>query len=111
MFKVPEEFREMPSTKADLNNGYFRVPVGKVVLQVIASDGYGWEHVSASLGTRCPTWEEMSALKNIFWSEDDLVVQFHPPTSEHVNIHNFCLHLWRKIGSNAFCETPPLVLI
>lgn len=71
--------------------------MGKVIL-VIASDGMGWEHVSVSLPSRCPTWEEMCYIKNLFWDETDTVIQYHPPKSEYVNAHPYCLHLWRKIG-------------
>jgi len=28
----------------------------------------------------------------------DCVVQYHPPRSEYVNNHPFCLHLWRPAG-------------
>jgi hypothetical protein len=65
-------------------------------IHIIASDGGGWEHVSASYPNRCPTWDEMCAVKDIFWDPEDVVMQLHPARSQHVNIHDFCLHLWRK---------------
>lgn len=74
-------------------------------IAVIASWGGGWEHVSVSLARRCPTWEEMCMVKDIFWGEEECVVQFHPPRSEYVNRHPYCLHLWKKIGEEY--ETPP----
>lgn len=79
------------------------------MLKVIASDGEGWEHVSVSLPTRCPTWEEMSLIKDLFWSEDECVVQYHPPKSEYVNYHPFCLHLWRPVGQDFIL--PPRILV
>jgi hypothetical protein len=33
----------------------------------------------------------------MFWCEEDCVVQYHPPKSQYVNNHPFCLHLWRPI--------------
>lgn len=68
-------------------------------LVIIASDGRhvdakGWEHVSVSCKRRCPTWEEMCFVKDLFWEPEECVVQFHPPASEYVNHHPFCLHLW-----------------
>lgn len=72
---------------------------------IIASWGGGWEHVSVSLKKRCPTWEEMCMIKDIFWGDDECVVQFHPTKSEYVNAHPYCLHLWKKIGVDF--ETPP----
>jgi hypothetical protein len=37
----------------------------------------------------------MCLLKDLFWDEEDTVIQFHPPKSKSVNQHQFCLHLWR----------------
>jgi hypothetical protein len=76
---------------------------------IIASWGMGWEHVSASMTNRCPTWEEMCLIKDIFWSDDECVIQYHPPKNEYVKLHPYCLHLWKKIGSDF--ETPPKKLV
>lgn len=51
----------------------------------------------------------MCKVKDLFWGEEDCVVQFHPPKSVYVNNHEFVLHLWRKIGSQF--ETPPGILV
>jgi hypothetical protein len=72
---------------------------------IIASWGGGWEHVSVSLKNRCPTWDEMCMVKDIFWGDEECVVEFHPPKSEYVNTYPHCLHLWKKIGETY--ETPP----
>lgn len=117
MFKVPNQYRiksgALASTDGEGNNGAFMIRSLKikVVLAAIASDQGGWEHVSVSLPSRCPTWEEMCFVKNLFWDEDDFVVQMHPPKSDYVNCHPFCLHLWRKTGTNDFCERPPSVMV
>lgn len=76
---------------------------------IIASWGGGWEHVSASFKTRCPTWDEMCQIKDIFWGEEECVVQFHPPKSQYVNRHPYCLHLWKRIGAEY--ETPPKLFV
>lgn len=82
------------------NYGFFLIirASGEIV-RVIANDASelsdGWEHVSVSLDHRCPTWEEMAYVKDLFWLPTETVVQFHPPTAEYVNRHPFCLHLWR----------------
>lgn len=65
---------------------------------VVFSWGMGWEHVSVSYPNRTPTWDEMCRVKDIFWNEEECVVQYHPPKSEYVNFHPYCLHLWRRIG-------------
>lgn len=103
------------------NNGAFFVPngIGRAPLQVIASDGLvvpdehqalaGWEHVSVSLPDRCPTWAEMCRIKELFWDDEDTVVQFHPPRSQYVNNHLYCLHLWRPL--HAAIPLPPSILV
>lgn len=97
--------------------GAFCVPVGPAWLYLIASDGSEWadsglpgepwEHVSVSVRgeKRCPTWDEMCAVKRLFWDDEECVVQFHPPLSEYVNHHPYTLHLWKPVGVNL--PTPP----
>ena len=77
------------------NNGCFFIPCRGVVLMVIASDGLGWDHVSVSLKHRTPTWDEMEYVRGLFFREDETVMQLHVPRADHVNVHKFCLHLWR----------------
>lgn len=69
----------------------------------------GWEHVSVSTRRRCPNWIEMSFVKYLFWSEDECVIQFHPPRSEYVNNHPNCLHLWRPTDNHV--RLPPSILV
>ncbi|MGD9638354.1 MAG: hypothetical protein AB7U85_04780 [Alphaproteobacteria bacterium] len=75
----------------DDNHGCF----SKGNLFVIASNDLGWDHVSVSLRNRCPTWEEMEQVKREFFLPDEMAMQFHVPTNKHINIHKYCLHLWR----------------
>ncbi len=72
---------------------------------VVFSWGMGWEHVSVSYPNRCPSWDEMCRVKDIFWYESECAVQYHPPKKDYVNFHPYCLHLWRKTGENF--ELPP----
>lgn len=114
-FNTPNKYRvrrgPLASTDNAGNNGAFIIPSapGRFQLTIIASDGEDWEHVSVSTPVRCPTWEEMCFVKQLFWSDDDCVIQYHPPKSEYINQHPFCLHLWRKAGSEF--ETPPSYLV
>lgn len=82
--------------------GLFFIPILKsnITLKVISSPlGKGeWDHVSVSLPNRCPTWKEMCFIKDLFWEDDDTVIQFHPPKKDYVNNHPFCLHLWKFNG-------------
>jgi hypothetical protein len=113
MFKVPEQFRlkegKFASDESYGNNGAFAIQIKSIIYAFcIASDGEGFEHVSISLGAklgtnsrgidRCPTWEEMCFIKDLFWGEDDVVIQYHPAKDQYVNLHKYCLHLWRPIG-------------
>lgn len=113
-FHVPEKYRvttgRMASDASYGNNGAFVVPLkrGQQVF-VVASDGMCWEHVSVSRKDRCPTWEEMCQIKDIFWDAEDCVVQYHPAQSEYVNNHPYCLHLWRPVGQPI--PTPPWWLV
>lgn len=67
-------------------------------MRIIAGSDPQWEHVSASFERRCPTWNEMSMLKSLFWDDDECVLQYHPPRTQYVNIHPFTLHLWKPVG-------------
>ncbi|MCX7772945.1 MAG: hypothetical protein N2376_07530 [Clostridia bacterium] len=81
------------------------VPRTKRPATVIFSFGGGWDHVSVSYSNRCPTWEEMSYIKDAFFGPDECVVQYHPAKSEYVNLHPYCLHLWRP--QNEAIPMPP----
>ena len=112
-FTVPEKYRiksgPFASNESYGNNGAFWVKTKKCVFTVIASDQMGWEHVSVSLPSRCPTWEEMCYVKDLFWEKHETVVQYHPAESEYVNMHPYCLHLWKPIGVEI--PTPPTILV
>jgi hypothetical protein len=71
----------------------------------------GWEHVSVSLGdsTRPPNWAEMCFVKDLFWDEEETVIQFHPPRSTYVNYHPSTLHLWKH--KQHVVPLPPALLI
>lgn len=88
----------MGSDESYGNNGAFLVPFESYNFMVIASDGLGWEHVSVSLPTKTPSWKQMCFIKELFWDDEDAVVQYHPPRSSYVNNHEHCLHLWSPIG-------------
>lgn len=99
-----EHSRETTGPYASLResgpNGRFRIHLDGVFYLVLASTGAGWEHVSVSLPNkkRCPTWEEMCAIKDLFWDPEEVVVQYHPARSKYVNCHPYVLHLWKPTG-------------
>lgn len=97
--------------------GAFQVasPVKSYRLQIIASNGEGWEHVSVSIvpqkrrPLRTPTWGEMCYIKDLFWEEEELVIQYHPQKSEYINCHAYTLHLWKPIGTEI--PLPPSIMV
>jgi hypothetical protein len=88
--------------------GYFEIPYKSFTLRVIACAGIdsGWDHVSVSLKNRCPNWEEMSFIKDLFWKPSECVVQYHPAENDYVNIHPNCLHMWKPLHEDL--PTPPI---
>lgn len=87
----------------DANHGAFQFPslTGGPAIRVVASSGYGWDHVSVTVAAkRCPTWEEMTQVRRLFFRDNEAVMQYHAPIADYVTGENgtghpFCLHLWR----------------
>ena len=105
--ETPTVPRLFISDDANGFNGMFRIPMNGETLRVVAADGGGWQHVSVSIeyDPRCPKWEIMCKVKDLFWEPEDVVVQFHPKKSEYVNMVKSCLHLWRCLDRDF--PTPP----
>ena len=106
---------DLRSNPSNGGNGAFFVfgPCGEK-LKIIASDGTSsdadaWEHVSISTRRRVPNWQEMCFVKDLFWNDEECVVQFHPPKSEYINNHPYCLHLWRPLDRQM--PMPPSILV
>lgn len=100
------------SEDCDGFNGAFCIWIESKRVKIIASDGEGWRHVSVSLHDeprRTPSWSIMCRVKELFWDEDDWVVQFHPARSEYVNNHPGCLHLWQPTDEKL--PTPPSIMV
>jgi hypothetical protein len=86
-----------------------RSPTDHCVMQVVASTGESWDHVSVSRERRCPNWPEMEYVKRTFFLPDETAMQLHVPPADHINNHPYVLHLWRP----QHCEIPrpPGVLV
>lgn len=121
MKKAPEQFRLrnhplLPPCNG--NNGPFVMPhyrINGYEIRCIISDGMGFEHVSVTISkigkdaTRCPTWEEMCWVKDMFWNKDEVVIQYHPAEKDYVSQHPYCLHLWKPIGIELPIPDPLMV--
>lgn len=100
--------------RGDLGNehsGAFVVYIGGKSFFVVASTGGGWDHVSVSPKNlkRCPTWEEMCEIKKMFFKPDEMVIEYHPASADYVNIHPYCLHLWRPQRETV--PAPPIWMV
>lgn len=130
--KVPEEYRfknhPLPMFRSDSssgNNGAFIIPHHRISgyeYFAMASDGtlagndlIPWEHVSVTVrpkdknATRCPTWEEMCFIKQLFWGPKEVVIEFHPAEEDYISNHQYCLHLWRH--TKIEIPTPPSITV
>lgn len=89
--------RALIGATGDEAGGLFRVPSATTGEQliVVAGSGLGWDHVSVSLRNRVPTWAEMEQIKRLFFEPGETAMQLHVPPSEHINLHQHALHLWR----------------
>lgn len=76
---------------------------------VVFSWGEGWDRVSVSFRTRCPIWDEMCTVKDIFWGEDECVIQYHPPKKDYVNFYPYALHMWKPQGQDV--PRPPKYMV
>ena len=113
--KTFEELKQTPNLliiRTGLDGGIGEIfKIGKRYGSVIWSFGGGWEHVSVCpyKHSHTPTWDEMCSLKDMFFRNDEVVVQYHPAKGEYVNNMPNCLHLWRPI--NEALPTPPSIMV
>ena len=98
--KTLEELKQTPhllicSTSHD--GGAGEIIFEKWKGSVIWSFGGGWDHVSVSPFKKhiTPSWDDMCRIKDMFFHEEETVVQYHPPKSNYVNVMPNCLHLWK----------------
>lgn len=106
----PEVFNRYGSY-GDHKTGVFLVKryTDSLCFRVIASSEMGWDHVSVSLPARCPTWEEMEHIKRMFFKDDEVAMQLHVTPKEHINVHPYCLHLWRP--TDQAIPLPPAIMV
>lgn len=79
------------------------------MMRVIASSGMGWDHVSVSLQNRCPEWKEMEQVKRLFFNTHEVCMQLHVAAKDHINVHPYCLHLWRPLTQEI--PLPPSIMV
>jgi len=89
--------------------GLVQYATAKKPMVVIASWGGGWDHISVSYSNRCPTWDEMCFVKDLFFNKDEMAIQYHPVEKDYVNLHPYCLHIWNP--QNADVPTPDKAML
>jgi len=112
--RIPPGKSQLYGTRpADGFNGAFHFKVNNIDVLVLASDGAGWQHVSVSVPGKghTPSWQMMSQIKALFWEEEDVVMQLHPPKSMYVNHHPGCLHLWRPTDPGVEIPLPKAIMV
>ena len=72
------------------------------VIVSIAEERQGetWLHVSMSRPNKYPTYEELKTVKKVFIGSERDAVQIFPKESNHVNIHNYCFHLFSCLNKS-----------
>ena len=104
------------SDKSFGNNGLFLVSRKQRYFRLKVSDGGGWDHVSISMNDlngmpvkKYPSWDDMCFIKDLFWDKSEVVLQYHPEEKDYVNLHPYCLHLWKPQGDTI--PTPPIFMV
>lgn len=106
--KTPNLFIEAEAKNDGMGGKYYDKYTGKW-LNFIFSYQMGWEHLSVSMPSRTPTWEQMCIMKDIFWNKNEVCVEYHPREEDYVNNHKHCLHIWRP--THEPLPTPPSILV
>lgn len=69
----------------------------RILISVTDYDDNLWVHVSYSHGKRMPNQETTNYVKKHFIGDHLEAIAVYPPQSRHVNVHEFCLHLWAPL--------------
>jgi hypothetical protein len=73
------------------------IDVRVLVSRSTVKGGDQWFHVSVSRPDRLPTWTELNKVRDEFLGPDTEAYHVLARKSDHVNIHENCLHLWAPV--------------
>ena len=65
-----------------------------------AADKSLWLHVSVSRRDRCPSYDELTEVRDRLFRTTDTVLHVWPPRDEHYSHHPYCLHLWTPMDGS-----------
>ena len=93
---LPATWKSHPNSQKGL--GMFENVIGltAILSGKTEDDGRRWLHLSVSHPKRVPTYDEMCECKELFL-RDLMALQLFVPKAQHVNVHEFCLHLWASL--------------
>lgn len=91
--RLPVAWRTSATTEDGL---MVRRPDGLAVILSVAreKDERRWLHLSTSRPDRLPSYDDLCEVKRLFLGPERKAIQVFAPTTEHINIHKRCLHLW-----------------
>ena len=115
--KSLEEIQEITNLKMiaftpdDGFAAYWTDPLTQKVYSIIMSWGGGWEHLSVNpvKNDKTPSWDFMCKMKEMFFKDDEVCVQYHPMKKDYVNNMPHCLHIWRP--TCAKLPIPPSIFV
>ena len=113
--KSIEEIKKTPNliieaeTENDGMGGKYYDKYNNKWLNFIFSYQLGWEHLSVSMPSKTPSWEQMCIMKDIFWNKDETCIEYHPREEDYVNNHEHCLHIWKP--TEEILPIPPSLLV
>lgn len=64
-----------------------------VMASLLVLEDKAWYHVSCSRQDCLPSYADLKLVRE-HWFGDRWAIQIFPPAPEHINIADFCLHLW-----------------
>ncbi|HLL79839.1 MAG TPA: hypothetical protein VKT25_10080 [Ktedonobacteraceae bacterium] len=88
------------------DTAYFYNPITRMkIIETVAPPGiYGdprrWHHVSVSFPDRLPDWSDLEMVKRVWMGHEVTALQVIPPVRKYVNLHAYCLHLWRCLDGD-----------
>lgn len=72
----------------------------RVILTGNVHGGKRWMHLSTSRASRVPDYDDLCGVKSLFLGDEALAVSLFVPRSRHINIHPYCLHMWRCLDGD-----------
>jgi len=67
---------------------------GSVIVSTANHWGREWTHASMAWQDHVPSYNDLVDLHHAVWGSEGWAMQVFAPRTEHVNIHEYALHLW-----------------